>query len=383
MVGSTKDNINKAKFDRVLLITVLILLCFGAVIISSASVMESMVKYQDSVYQLKKHLFSIALSLMFAFVCAVVPLSVWKKYAFQLMLVVAVLMILTIIFGREINGAKRWLSLGFMNAQPSEFLKFIWILYFASHASRKVTFLDKRLMRTIAAPGIILGISISLLYLQRDFGSCAVLIVISMALLWCVGAKIRAFAVMGVIVSLICAAIIISDPYRVKRLTSFLDPWADKFDSGYQLTQSLMAYGRGGWFGEGLGNSYQKLGYIPEAHTDFITSVIGEEFGFVGMLVLLLLESILIAKAVSLGFKILKRDAYFEGYVCVGIGMWFAIQTFINIGSAAGMLPTKGLTLPFISYGGSSLMVCCAAVAVLLRIDYTVRNNRLGYDRGV
>ncbi|MBQ4246124.1 MAG: FtsW/RodA/SpoVE family cell cycle protein, partial [Succinivibrio sp.] len=189
------------------------------------------------------------------------------------------------------------------------------------------------------------------------------------------------YIVVGVIMGIICILLIKFSPYRARRVTSFLDPWSDEFGSGYQLTQSLMAYGRGGVTGEGLGNSYQKLGYLPEAHTDFVTAIFGEEFGFIGMCVLILLEFVIVYKAISLGFKILKEDAIYQGYVAVGIGAWIALQTFINIGAASGGLPTKGLTLPFISYGGSSLMVFCTAIGILLRIDYEWRNKVISKKR--
>ena len=183
------------------------------------------------------------------------------------------------------------------------------------------------------------------------------------------------------VLSLVAALFIKISPYRARRVTSFLDPWSDEYGSGYQLTQSLMAYGRGGWYGEGLGNSYQKLGYLPEAHTDFVTAIFGEEFGFIGMVLLIILEFIIVFRGIRLGVKILKEDAIYQGYVAIGISSWICLQTFINIGAASGGLPTKGLTLPFVSYGGSSLMVFCMGIGILLRIDYEWRNKIISTTR--
>ena len=217
--------------------------------------------------------------------------------------------------------------------------------------------------------------------MQPDMGSLVVLTVITYAIMFVAGVGLLKYIVIGIVLFIVGSLFIKFSPYRARRVTSFLDPWSDEFGSGYQLTQSLMAYGRGGLWGEGLGNSYQKLGYLPEAHTDFVTAIFGEEFGFVGMCVLIVLEFVIVYKAISIGVKILKSDAIYQGYVAVGIGAWIALQTFINIGAASGGLPTKGLTLPFISYGGSSLMVFCTAVGILLRIDYEWRNKVISTKR--
>ena len=201
---------------------------------------------------------------------------------------------------------------------------------------------------------------------------------ITFGILFVSGAGLTKFFLTGFIVALIGAALIVFQPYRWRRVMSFLDPWADEFGSGYQLTQSLMAFGRGGVHGEGIGNSIQKLGYLPEAHTDFVTAILGEELGFVGMLIVIALEFFIVFKAVRLSFALLRHAPSFAGYAAFGIGCWFALQTVINIGAATGALPTKGLTLPLVSYGGSSLMITMAALALLMRIDFEYRHGPLG-----
>lgn len=367
-------------YDRVLLLTTVILLALGVVIISSASIMESTMKYGDSMYQTKRHLFGIAIALFCALVATMTPTAFWKKRSLVCLSFVLCLMILVLVVGREINGAKRWLNLGLMNLQPAELLKLIWILYFSDYVSRKIEAISKTIQGFLR-PIVFLAIMTVLLLLQPDMGSFFVLAAITFAIMFVAGVGLLKYIVVGVIMGVICVLLIKFSPYRARRVTSFLDPWSDEFGSGYQLTQSLMAYGRGGVYGEGLGNSYQKLGYLPEAHTDFVTAIFGEEFGFVGMCILILLEFVIVYKAISLGIKILKEDAIYQGYVAIGIGTWLALQTFINIGAASGGLPTKGLTLPFISYGGSSLLVFCTAIGILLRIDYEWRNKVISNKR--
>lgn len=367
-------------YDRVLLITTVILLALGVVIISSASIMESTMKYGDSMYQTKRHLFGIGIALFCALIATMTPTEFWKKRSLIFLFVVLCMLILVLVVGREINGAKRWLNLGIMNLQPAELLKLIWILYFSDYVSRKIESISRTVWGFLR-PIVFLIVMTLLLLSQPDLGSLVVLGMITYAIMYVAGVGLLKYIVVGSILATIVGLFIKYSPYRARRVTSFLDPWADEFGSGYQLTQSLMAYGRGGLTGEGLGNSYQKLGYLPEAHTDFVTAIFGEEFGFIGMCVLILLEFLIVYKAVSLGIKILKEDAIYQGYVAVGIGTWIALQTFINIGAASGGLPTKGLTLPFVSYGGSSLMVFCTAIGILLRIDYEWRNKVISTKR--
>ncbi len=365
---------DKVGYDRVLLLATLLLLCIGVIIISSASIMESSIKYGDSFYQTKKHLVGVAMALVCGIASVMTPTAVWKKYSIHSLFFILCLMIIVLVVGREINGAKRWLSLGFMNLQPGELLKLVWILYFSDYVSRKIESISKTVSGFLR-PMAFIAVMAMLLLMQPDFGSLFVITLITYVIMWMAGVGFLKYIVVMAVLLVIGIVVIKISPYRTRRITSFLDPWSDEFGAGYQLTQSLMAFGRGGWFGEGLGNSYQKLGYLPEAHTDFVTAILGEEFGFVGMLALIALEFLIVAKAFILGFKILKNDAIYQGYVAIGIGAWIAFQTFINIGAASGGLPTKGLTIPFVSYGGSSLIVFSIAVGILLRIDYEWRNK--------
>lgn len=364
------------RFDRSLVVVTLLLLCLSVVLISSASVMEASVRYADSMYLVKKHLLAVAAALLAALVTAAVPTEFWKKYSIHLMAVMIILLILVLLLGRNINEARRWLSLGFFNLQPAELLKLCWIFYFSSYVSRKSA--ELRTFKGFLKPLIFIGIFGFLLLMQPDFGSMVVITMITFCMLWIAGVRIFHYLAVGALLAVLSGLMVVIEPYRMRRVTSFLNPWQDQFGSGYQLTQSLMAFGRGGLFGEGLGNSIQKMGYLPEAHTDFVTAVLGEELGFAGMCVMIFLEFFIVVKALRLAFRILHKNSIFQGYVVLGIGVWFCLQTFINIGAASGALPTKGLTLPLISYGGSSLLVCCCAIAVLLRVDYEYRLGLIG-----
>lgn len=373
---------NKPGFDRVLLIVTLLLICLGVVIISSASIMESGMKFDDDMYQTKKHLFSIAMAVFAGFICASIPSRIWAKCSLPSFVTVLVLLVLVLLVGRRINGATRWLSLGFMNLQPSELLKLVWILYFSSYITRKIKFISFT-FKGFFKPFLFIGVMTGLLMLQPDMGSSVAVVFITIAMLYSAGAGLLKFIIVIGFAVVVGVLAVVFSPYRMKRYTSFLDPWEDVFGDGYQLTQSLMAYGRGGLTGEGLGNSYQKLGYLPEAHTDFVTAIFGEEFGFIGMCCLVTLEFLIVCKAFLLSIRILKVNAIYQGYIAAGIGSWFCFQTFVNIGAASGGLPTKGLTLPLVSYGGSSMIVTVCAIAILLRIDYEWRNHLISIDAPV
>lgn len=366
-----------AQFDRVLSCTVLLLLMIGIVLIYSASVMESSRSLEaDGQAYLKKQLIFAAISLAAGFVSALIPSTVWHKYSNHAVGLAILLLIAVLIAGKEVNEAKRWIALGPINLQPAEFLKLAWIMYLSSYAFKHGAEIRDTTKGFVKPLVFILLISLLLLF-QPDFGSLVVITTITLGILFVAGAKLLKYILMMVAVGTACGVLILVQPYRLMRVVSFLDPWADEFGSGYQLTQSLMAFGRGGVTGEGLGNSIQKLGYLPEAHTDFVTAILGEEFGFIGMAVLIILEFVLVFRALVISFKILRRAPCFQGYAAFGVGMWFALQTVINIGAASGLLPTKGLTLPLVSYGGSALLVSMMAVGMLLRIDFEWRNKIL------
>lgn len=366
-----------AKFDRVLIFVSLLLLLISIVLISSASVQEAFNKTGDAYYYLKRQCVFAVAAVTWGVIMTSIPSKTWFNVALPLMGIVIFLLILVLIVGREINEAKRWISLGPVNLQPAEFLKLFWIIYFSSYTTRKIDMVRNELAGFLKPMGFIIAIAF-LLLLQPDFGSLVVVTAITFGILFVAGAGLLKYLITLLLVAMAGGIIILVQPYRLARVTAFLDPWQDRFGSGYQLTQSLMAFGRGGLTGEGIGNSVQKLGYLPEAHTDFVTSILGEELGFIGVCFVIFLEFILIIKALVLAIKILRQRAQYQGYVAFGIGLFFCLQTVINIGAASGGLPTKGLTLPLVSYGGSSMVVCVWALAILVRIDYEWRTEKLG-----
>ena len=367
------------RIDRTLFIVAFFLLSISVILIASSSIMESQKLYGDEFYLLKKHVMSIGAALFAAFCAGLVPSKMWEKWSFKFMILVVLLLIAVLFLGRNINGAKRWISLGPVNLQPAELLKFFWIIFISSFVSRKMEEIRTK-VKGFIKPVLVLGIMAFLLLKQPDFGSLFVVSVLAIALLWFAGSPLLYYLLLVAVLAIAAALEIALEPYRMLRLTTFIDPWADQFGAGYQLTQSLMAFGRGGLLGQGLGNSIQKLGYLPEAHTDFVTSILGEEFGFIGMLMVIILEFIIIYKALHLGFEILRNGPEFQGFVASGIGVWFCLQTTINIAVASGAMPTKGLTLPLVSFGGSSMIVFCVAIAVLLRIDFELRRGLIAFS---
>lgn len=372
-----------SSFDHSIIFVSLLLLLTSIVLISSASVQEAFTTTGDSYYYLKRQIVYCVVASGVGIIIAAIPSEKWFDIAVPAMGVTLFLLILVLIIGREVNEAKRWIGVGPINIQPAELLKLFWIIYFSSYTCRKIENVRYKISGFVK-PLIFITIIALLLLLQPDFGSLVVVTAITFGILFVAGAGLLKYLFVSIGVALVGVVIILVQPYRVARVVSFLDPWKDEYGSGYQLTQSLMAFGRGGLYGEGIGNSVQKLGYLPEAHTDFVMAIMGEELGFLGVLFVIILEFILVVKAIRLSFKILKQKSLFQGYVVFGIGVLFCLQTVINIGAASGGLPTKGLTLPLISYGGSSLIVCMWALGILLRIDYEWRNHLLGdlnYDQ--
>jgi len=366
------NNNSSHPYDSKLLIVTFILMCIGMVIVSSSSIPEGIALSSDPFRFLKRQAFYLILCL--ALLCAVVSIPMKRWYDYQgLILSLAFLgMIAVLLVGTEVNGAHRWLRLGPVNIQPSEFAKPAIIFFLAGYLYRR----QREVIDTIRGfmkPLIILFAFALLLMLQPDLGSTVVIVVIMMGMLFIADAKLVSFIGIGIALLTAIIALIMTSPYRMARVFGFLDPWADPFGRSYQLTQSLMAFGRGGWFGEGLGNSVQKLKYLPEAHTDFIMAILAEELGFIGVSLVILLEFYLVYKAFSIGRKALNQTFVFSGYVAIGIAIWFAFQTAVNIGAASGVAPTKGLTLPLVSYGGSSLITISLAIGLLLRIDYESR----------
>jgi len=279
--------------------------------------------------------------------------------------------------GVEVNGASRWINAGLFRLQVSELAKLFFIIYLAGYLARHGDEVRSQISGFLKPIGL-LAIAAVLLLLEPDFGATVVLAAIVMGMIFMAGVKLFQFGGVLGLGGLLLAGMAVSSPYRMKRLTTFIDPWADPFDSGFQLTQSLIAIGRGEWLGVGLGASIQKLFYLPEAHTDFVFAVLAEELGLLGVCTIIVLYGVLVWRAFVIASQAARAENLFASYLAYGIGIWFGLQSFINIGVNMGLLPTKGLTLPLMSYGGSSMVVMCAAVALLLRIDYETRCTAAG-----
>ncbi|MGO4999986.1 cell division protein FtsW [Oceanisphaera sp. W20_SRM_FM3] len=363
-------------YDRQLVILALSLMIIGLIIVSSASIAEGINVGNDAFHFVKRHGVFLVICLIVSAFMLQVPMERWQQFNTAFLIFAIVLLVLVLIVGREINGSQRWLPLGFLNLQPAEVAKLALFTFLAGYLVRRQDEVRGQ-WKGFLKPLAVMGIVSLLLLKQPDLGSVVVLFVTTLGMLFLAGARLSQFlSLVGLGVGLL-VFLILSAPYRMRRVTSFLNPWEDPFGSGYQLTQSLMAFGRGGWFGEGLGNSIQKLEYLPEAHTDFVFAILGEELGYTGVIAVLLLQAWLAFKALHIGQKVLLGGRQYEGYLAMGIGIWFSFQTVVNVGAASGMLPTKGLTLPLVSYGGSSLLVMSTAVAILLRIDFEWRRDNM------
>ena len=362
-------------YDRQLLALAITLMLIGMVMVASASITEGISLRDDGFFFLKRHLIFLVLCLLAASATLYVPLQKWQQWGGHLLIFSIFLLFVVLVAGHSVNGARRWLPLGPFNLQPAEMAKLVLITYLSSYLLRRMDEVRGQISGFLKPLGLVFFMALFLLA-QPDLGSVVELFVTTLGLLFLAGARLIQFIMMIMMGVAALVMLILFEPYRMRRVTSFLDPWADPFGSGYQLTQSLMAFGRGGFFGQGLGNSVQKLEYLPEAHTDFVFAILGEELGYLGVLVVLCMQLALALKALQIGRLALNDKRLFEGYVGCGIGIWFSFQTVINVGAAAGMLPTKGLTLPLISYGGSSLIAMSVAVALLLRIDFEMRLAR-------
>ncbi|MGL6123879.1 MAG: putative lipid II flippase FtsW, partial [Shewanella sp.] len=301
-----------------------------------------------------------------------VEMQAWQRWSPMLLLIVGVMLLAVLVVGTTVNGATRWLSIGPIRIQVAEIAKLAFAIYLAGYLVRRHQEVREN-AKGFIKPIAVFAIYAALIVVQPDLGTVVVLFVGTVGLLFLAGARLFDFFFLIFVGLLLFIALVLLEPYRMRRVTSFMDPWENPFGSGYQLTQSLMAYGRGDWFGQGLGNSIQKLKYLPEAHTDFIFAVIGEELGFIGIVAVLSVLLFVALRAIRLGHLCLAMDKPFEGYLGYAIGILICFQTVVNVGASIGMLPTKGLTLPFISYGGSSLWVMTAAAMMLLRIDYERR----------
>ncbi|MBR9729047.1 cell division protein FtsW [Shewanella intestini] len=359
-------------YDRSLLVAVIGLMGFGFVMVMSASMPEAAKLTGNPYHFVIRHLLYLLGCVVIAAFVLRIEVKYWERYSLQLMFAVLLMLIAVLFVGTTVNGARRWLSIGPLRIQVAEVAKFIFIVFMAGYLVRRHDELLDNNKGFLKPIGVYCLFAVLILF-QPDLGTVVVLFVCTVSLLFLAGAKLLHFFALIMLGVITFVLLVLFEPYRLRRVTSFMDPWEDPFGSGYQLTQSLMAYGRGDWFGQGLGNSIQKLAYLPEAHTDFIFAIIGEELGFVGIVLVLSVLCFVALRAIRLGNFCLNSQRPFEGYVAYGVGVWICFQAVVNVGASIGMLPTKGLTLPFVSYGGSSLWVMTTAIMLLIRIDYERR----------
>ncbi|WP_180558727.1 cell division protein FtsW [Arsenophonus endosymbiont of Apis mellifera] len=369
------DVLDTILYDRTLVWLTIGLAIIGFIMVTSASMPVGQRLTQDPFFFAKRDVIYLALSFVLALSVLNMPMIWWEKYNFLLLIIVLMLLLVVLVAGSSVNGASRWINTGIVRIQPAEIAKLALFCYVSSYLVRKTDEVRTRFLGFIK-PMCILILMAILLLLQPDLGTVIVLVVTTLALLFLAGARLAPFIIGIVICAVGVIGLIYFEPYRLRRITSFLNPWADPFGSGYQLTQSLMAFGRGELWGQGLGNSIQKLEYLPEAHTDFIFSVLAEELGYIGVVLVLLMLFFVAFRSMMIGKRALDAKQHFSGYLACSIGIWFTFQALVNVGAAAGMLPTKGLTLPLISYGGSSLLIMFIAIAILLRIDFETRLKR-------
>ena len=359
------------RIDWLLLCLWFALMSIGLIMVASASVSFAALTYNDAWYFAKRHALYIFLGMGLASVVALVPMSFWQRYSGHLLLLTFFLLVIVLIpgIGKRVNGSQRWLNFGIMSVQVSEIAKFCAVVFFASFFARRYQELHFG-WQGFLKPLLVVGVFVGLLLLEPDFGSSVVLSATVFAMMFIAGVRMLHFLLLIVIGVGGLASVAVLSPYRMQRLITFLDPWADQFNSGYQLTQSLIGFGRGEWMGLGLGNSLQKLFFLPEAHTDFIFAIIAEEFGLIGAIVLLGLFAALILRIFNVAKQNLAAGKMFAALATFGIAILFSFQVFINMGVSSGLLPTKGLTLPFISYGGSSLLICCVLMAFVMRVQW-------------
>jgi cell division protein FtsW len=359
--------------DPVVVTAIFGLLLVGLVMVTSASLNVAERATGDAFFHFERQLLSVLLGCTIGTAMLFVPVSLWKRLAPSLLILSFALLVLVLIpgLGHEVNGSRRWIRLGLLNFQPSELARWLLVTYIAIYAVRHQTELRSSSQGFFKPFAVLIGAA-ALLLLEPDFGAAVVLCVTGTAVLFVAGARLRDFLAVCAVGSIAVAALALSSGYRMERLTAFLDPWSDPYDSGFQLTQSLIAIGRGEWFGVGLGSSIQKLFYLPEAHTDFVFAVLAEEFGLVGVVVVVVAFLTLVVR--SLRLARIAADAGMPLHACLaaGFGVWVGLQAFINIGVSMGLLPTKGLTLPLLSYGRSSMLVTLAWAGMLLRVHHEV-----------
>ncbi|GAA0254321.1 putative lipid II flippase FtsW [Rhodanobacter caeni] len=363
----------RGSFDLPLLVALVALAGIGVVMVASSSISVADSQHLGAFYYLKRHLVFLSLGLLAAGVAMRTEMKLLEKFAFPLLALAFVLLVAVFVphLGMRINGARRWLNLLVTSFQPVEAVKLILVVYIGSYLVRHRENVETRFLG-LFKPVMVAGLIVLLLLAQPDFGSATLVIAVTIAMVWLGGARPIFLFLMGLPLMPLLYVAATGESYRMKRLTSFMDPWKDPFNDGFQLTQSLMAIGRGEWTGVGLGSSVLKLSYLPEAHTDFIFAVIGEELGLAGVVMVIGLFALAVGRGLHLGLKGVEVGQRFSGYVAFGTSLMLAMQAIVSVGVNLGALPTKGLTLPLISYGGSSMVLTCAMAGVLLRATFEI-----------
>jgi cell division protein FtsW len=370
------------ELDTLLIGASLCLLLFGLVMVYSASIATaegSRFTNHQSTYFLVRHAIFLAVGGLAALAAFRVPMRAWQEMAPALFLVGVLLLVVVLVpgIGREVNGARRWLPLAMVNLQPSELMKLLAALYAADYTVRKLPFMASFRRGFLPMAAVILFVG-ALLLREPDFGAFVVITAIAFGIIFLGGINARIFVLLTLVAVAGFVLLIWLSPYRRERILGFTDPWQDAYGRGYQLSHALIAVGRGDWFGVGLGASVEKLFYLPEAHTDFLLAIIAEETGFIGVLTVVLLFALIVQRAFVIGRQAIALERFFSGLVAQGIGLWIGVQSFINMGVNMGLLPTKGLTLPLMSFGGSGILANCLALAILLRVDWENRQVMRG-----
>jgi len=378
-----KSRAQAAEYDEGLVWAAILLLGLGLVMVYSASIAiaeASRASGHQSTYYLVRHALFVAVGLTAGVAAFQVPLRLWQRAAPYLFLAGAGLLALVLVpgVGREVNGSQRWISLHFVTVQPSELMKLFAVLYAADYTARKAAHMAsfRRGFLPMLAVMLVVG---WLLLREPDFGAFVVIAVIALGILFLGGMNWKLFAGLFALLLAGFVLLILTSPYRLQRVVGFMDPWADAYGTGYQLSHALIAFGRGEWFGVGLGASVEKLFYLPEAHTDFLLAVIAEELGFAGVAAIIAAFAWIVTRAFMIGRRAALLERYFPALVAQGVGLWIGVQAIINIGVNTGMLPTKGLTLPLVSFGGTALLATCCALAILLRVDWENRQLAKGF----
>ena len=368
-----------APYDRWFIIITLSLMSLGLLMVASASIVVSDIQLHQPLYYFYRQLIFILFGIILGSIVVQFDTSTWEKIGGGLLVATITLLVLVLIpgVGRSVNGSARWISFGLVGVQVSELAKFAVVIYLAGYLVRRQAEIKTNMMGFLK-PMAILVLMSGLLLKEPDFGATAVIMATALGMMFLGGMSLKRFLLIFAVVLVGLGVLAISEPYRLHRLTGFLHPWADPFSSGYQLTQSLIGFGRGGWLGVGLGKSIQKLFYLPEAHTDFLFAIIAEELGLIGIIGVMILFTLFALRILSIGKRAQQLGQHFSAFLAYGFALWFALQFCVSLGVNAGVLPTKGLTLPLMSYGGSSMLITCIAIALILRIDYENRMMEIG-----